>query len=81
MDSRQVLPERNILRADLVNAPLNFIAQLIQDNHWAYLYNCACLVYPRLVRDFYGYMVVTQEDERGLIMQTTVRGHTFQIDP
>jgi hypothetical protein len=81
MDSRQVLPERNILIADLVDAPLNFIAQLIQDNHWGYLYNCAYLVYPCLVRDFYGYMVVTQKDERGLIMQTLVRGHTFQIDP
>jgi len=80
MDSRQVLPKRNILRADLVDAPLNFIGQLITDNHWRYLYNYAWLVYPHLVQDFYGYMVMTQEDERGLIMQAAVRGHTFQID-
>jgi hypothetical protein len=58
MDSRKVIPERNIVRADIMVAPLDFIAQLIQDNHWGYLYNCACLVYPRLVRDFYGYMEV-----------------------
>jgi len=29
MDSRLVLPERNILKADLVDAPLNFIAKLV----------------------------------------------------
>jgi hypothetical protein len=25
-------------------------------------------------------MIVIQDDDRGLIMQTMVRGHTFQID-
>jgi hypothetical protein len=29
MDSRQVHSERNILKADLVDAPLNFIAKLV----------------------------------------------------
>jgi hypothetical protein len=47
-------------------APLDFIAQMIQDNHWGYLYSCECSVYPRLVR---------------IILQTRVREHTIQIDP
>lgn len=62
-------------------APLDFIAQMIYDNHWGYRYSCACPVYPRLVRDFYGYMEVIQDDESGIILQTTVQGHTIQIDP
>jgi len=49
IESRQVIPERNIVRADVMVAPLDFIAQIIQENHWGYLYHCACPVYPRLV--------------------------------
>jgi hypothetical protein len=81
MESRQVIPERNIVKADVMVAPLDFIAQMIQNNHWGYLYNFACPVYPRLVRDFYGYMEVIQDDDSGIILQTTVRGHIIQIDP
>jgi hypothetical protein len=33
------------------------------------------------VRKFYGNMIVTQDDDRGLIMQTMVRGQTILIDP
>jgi len=62
-------------------APLNFIAHMIQDNHWGYLNSCACLVYPRLVRDFYGHLEVIQDDESGIMLQTTIRGHTIQINP
>jgi hypothetical protein len=58
MENTQVIPERNILRADIMVAPLDFIAQMIQDNQWSYLYSCACPVYPKLVRDFYGHFEV-----------------------
>jgi hypothetical protein len=81
MESRQVILERNIIREDVTVAPLDFIAQLIQDNHWRYLYNCACLVYPRLVHDFYGYMEGIQDNDSGIILQATVRAHIIQIDP
>jgi len=81
MEKRQVLSERNILRADLRDAVLLPIGQMLLENQWEYLYNCACPIFPRLVRDFYGHMVITQDDDRGLVMQTMVRGHTFQIDP
>jgi hypothetical protein len=38
-------------------------------------------VYPRLVRDFYGHLEVIQDDESGIMLQTTIRGHTIQINP
>jgi hypothetical protein len=68
MENKQVIPERNILRANIMVAPLDFIAQMIQDNHWGYLYKCACPVYPRLVRDSYGHLEVVQDDENGIIL-------------
>jgi len=33
------------------------------------------------VPEFYGHMIVIQDDDRGLIMQTMVRGHKILIDP
>jgi hypothetical protein len=52
VENRQAVPERNVLRVDVMVAPLDFIVDIIKDNHWGYLYNCACTVYPRLVREF-----------------------------
>jgi len=37
MENRQVIPEMNIVRADIMVAPLDFIAEMIQANHWGYL--------------------------------------------
>jgi hypothetical protein len=37
---RQVIPKRNILRADIMVAPLDCIAQMTQDNHWLPLQLC-----------------------------------------
>jgi len=54
---------------------------MLLENNWEYLYNCACKAFPRLVREFYGNMIIIQEDDRGLIMQTMVRGQQIQIDP
>jgi hypothetical protein len=81
MQSRQVLSERNLLRADLRDAVLLPISQMLLENHWEYLYNCACQIFPRLVREFYGHMIVTQDDDHGLIIKTMVRGQTIMIDP
>jgi len=68
MQSRQVLSERNLL-------------QMLIENQWEYLYNCACPAFPRMVREFYGKMIIIQDDDRGLIMPTMVRGQPIQIDP
>jgi hypothetical protein len=49
-------------------APLDFLVAIIRDNHWGYLYNCACTVYPGLVREFYRYLEVVQDMDQGLIL-------------
>jgi hypothetical protein len=54
---------------------------MLMENHWEYLYNCACPAFPRLVQEFFGNMIIIQEDDRGLIMQTMVRGQQISIDP
>jgi hypothetical protein len=64
MRSRQVLSERNHLRADLRDPILLPIAQMLLENNWEYLYNCACSAFPRLVCEFYGHMVIIQDDLR-----------------
>jgi hypothetical protein len=80
MENRQVIPKRNIVRADIMVAALDFIVEMIQANHWGYLFSCACPVYPWLVRDFYRYMQVVQDGDSGIILQTTIRGHIIRID-
>jgi hypothetical protein len=77
MQKRQVLSERNLLRVDLRDPVLLPIGQMLLENQWEYLYNCACLTFPRLVREFYGNMIIIQDDDIGLIMQTMVRGQTI----
>jgi len=62
-------------------APLDFITDIIRDNHWGYLYNCACTVYLRLVREFYGYLEMVQDEDHRIILQTYVQGHMLQINP
>jgi hypothetical protein len=81
VENKQAIPERNVLKADISVAPLDFIAEIIRDNHCGYLYNCACIVYPRLVTEFYGYLEMVQDEDLGIILQTTVRGHVIQLDP
>jgi hypothetical protein len=62
VEHRQVIIERNVVRADVMVSPLSFIDQMIQENHWQFLYICSSIIYPRLVRDFYGYMEVVQDE-------------------
>jgi hypothetical protein len=81
VENRHAILERNVLIANLSVAPLDFIAEIIRDNHWGYLYNCACIVYPRLVGEFYGYLEMVQDEDLGIILQTKVQGHVIQIDP
>jgi hypothetical protein len=80
MENRKAIPERNVLRADVMVTPLDYIADIIWDNHWGYLYNCACTVYPRLVREFYGYLKVIQNENHGIILQTSVQGHVISVE-
>jgi hypothetical protein len=39
------------------------------------------VVYTRLVRLFYANLEVVQDDDRGLVLQSTVGGHIIIVDP
>jgi hypothetical protein len=80
VQNRQAIPERNILIADFMVASLDYIVEIIRDNHWGYLYNCAYTVYPRLVKEFYGHLEVIQDKDYGIILQTSVQSNMIQID-
>jgi len=69
VENRQAILERSVVRADIMVAPLDIIYEIIQGNHWGYLYTCACQVYPKLVHDFYGHLEVVQDDVNGIILQ------------
>jgi hypothetical protein len=47
--NRPIIPERNVVRVDIMVAPLNGIHENIQTYHWCYLHNCACIMLTRLV--------------------------------
>jgi len=74
---RPVIAERNVVRSDIMVAPLD----TIQTYHWGYLHTCACVVYTRLVRLFYANLEVVQDNDRGLVLQSIVGWHTITIDP
>jgi hypothetical protein len=78
---RPVIAERNVVRSDIIVAPLNSIHDTIQTYHWGYLHTCACVVYTRLVRLFYANLEVVKDDDRELVLQSTVGGHTITVDP
>jgi hypothetical protein len=80
MDSN-VIAQRNVVHAHIMVPPLDSIYETIQTYHWGYLYTCACIVLTRLVRLFYVNLEVAQDDERGMVLQSTVDGHIITVDP
>jgi hypothetical protein len=78
---RPVIAERNVVCSDIIVAPLDIIHDTIQTYHWGYLHCCAYVVYTRLVRLFYASLEVVQDDDRGLVLQSTVLGHIITVDP
>jgi hypothetical protein len=79
--NKAVIPERNVIHTDLMVAPLDSINEIIQTYHWGYLHNYACVVLTRLVRLFYANLEVVQNDENGIVLQSTIAGHTIMVDP
>jgi hypothetical protein len=55
---RTIITERNVVRADIMVAPLDSIHDIIQTYYWGYFHNCACVVLTRLVRLFYANLEV-----------------------
>jgi len=78
---RNVLAERNVVRADIMVPPLDSIYETIQTYHWGYLYTCACIVLTRLVRLFYANLEVAQDDEHGVVLKSTIDDHIITVDP
>jgi len=56
--NRAVNSERNVIRANIMVAPLDGIYEIIQTYNWGYLHNYACVVLTRLVREFYMHLEV-----------------------
>jgi hypothetical protein len=65
---RPVIAEWNVVRADIMVAPMDSIHEIIQTYHWGYLHNCACVVLTRLVRLFYANLKVVQDDDRKMVL-------------
>jgi hypothetical protein len=78
---RTVIAERNVVSSDIMVPHLDSIYDTIQTYYWGYLYTCACIVLTRLVRLFYANLEVAQDDNRGLVLQSTVDGHIITVDP
>jgi hypothetical protein len=78
---RTVIAERNVVRSDIMVPPLDSIYETIQTYHWGYLYTCACIVLTRLVRLFYANLEVAHDDDRGMVLQSTIDGHIIIVDP
>jgi hypothetical protein len=53
---RIVIGERNVVRLDIMVAPLDSIHDIIQTYHWGYLHSCTCVV-----RLFYANLEVVQD--------------------
>jgi hypothetical protein len=66
--NKQALTKRNVLKADIMRPPLDFIAEIIEANHWRYLYTSASPVYPMLVREFYKCLEIVQDDDHRIIL-------------
>lgn len=79
--NKTVIAEWNVVRSDIMVAPLDNIHNIIQTYHWGYLHNCACVVLTRLVRLFYANLEVAQGDDRGMVHQFIVDGYTITVDP
>jgi len=77
---RPVIAKRNVVGSDIMVAPLDSIHDTIQTYHWGYLHSYACVVYTRLVRLFYAFLEVIQDDDRGVVLQSTVDGHTIPVE-
>jgi hypothetical protein len=78
---RTVIAGRNVIRSDIMVPPLDSIHAIIQMYNWGYLHSCACVVYTRLVKLFYANLEMVQNDDRGLMLQSTVACHIITVDP
>lgn len=79
--NKLVIPDRNVVRADIMVAPLDGIHEMIQTYHQGHLHNCACMVLTRLVKEFYAHLEVVQNDDNGIVLQSSITGYVIMVDP
>jgi hypothetical protein len=78
---RTLIVEQNVIWSDIMVPPLDNIHAIIQTYNWGYLHSCACVMYTRLVKLFYANLEVVLNDDRGLVLQSTIAGHIITVDP
>jgi len=79
---RAIIPKRNVVRADIMVAPLEGINEIIQTYNWGNLHNCAYVSLTRLVRLFYANLEVVQIDnDDGIVLQSVIAGYIIIVDP
>jgi hypothetical protein len=61
--------------------PLENILGIIQTYTWGYLHGCACTVYTQLVKLFYANLEVVQNDDHGVVLQSSVASLPITVDP
>jgi hypothetical protein len=61
--------------------PLDNMLGIIQTYNWGYLHGCVCTVYTRLVKLFYANLEVVQNDDHGVVLQSSVAGLPITVDP
>jgi hypothetical protein len=79
--NRPVIPEQNVVRADILVAPLDVISEILQTYNWGYLHNCPCIILTRLVKEFYIHLEVVQNEDSGTVLQSTIEGYVILVDP
>lgn len=66
--NRVVIPKGNVVRANIMVAPLDDIHLIIQTYHWGYLHNCSYIVLTRLVKEFYAHLEIVHNDDNGIVL-------------
>jgi hypothetical protein len=62
-------------------AHLDVISEILQTYNWGYLHNCAYIILTRLVREFYTHLELVQNEDNGIVLQSTIEGHVIMVDP
>jgi len=78
---RPIIAVRNVVRANIMVVPLDSIHEIFQTYYWGRLGNYTYVVLTRLVRLFYANLEVVQDDDRSMVLQTSMEGQVITVDP
>jgi len=72
--------ERGVLKPNIRVAHFDFIYHRFQENQWSSMLNVGGKIFPRLVREFYKNLVITNLHEQSPSFETKVRSVKICID-